>query len=108
MAQYEEFTIDQGADVAIELHLVDKNDAKKNLNEAEIGVYQLISTLTKIPVNDFYFFEVKLIKSISKIVSPLTRIKSLTLDFNLNRAPPVPINFFSLRQIIFVKLKVLL
>ena len=27
MAQYEEFTIDQGADVAIELHLVDKNDA---------------------------------------------------------------------------------
>ena len=32
MAQYEEFTIDQGADVAIELHLVDKNDAKKNLN----------------------------------------------------------------------------
>ena len=27
----------------------------------------------------------KLIKSISKIVSPLTRIKSLTLDFNLNR-----------------------
>ena len=32
MAQYEEFTIDQGADVAIELHLVDKSDAKKNLN----------------------------------------------------------------------------
>lgn len=31
MAQYEEFTIDQGADVAIELHLVDKNDAVKNL-----------------------------------------------------------------------------
>ena len=32
MAQYEEFTIDQGADVAIELHLVDKNDAVKNLS----------------------------------------------------------------------------
>tara|TARA_X000001316_G_C886781_1_gene10108 strand:+ start:147 stop:497 length:351 start_codon:yes stop_codon:yes gene_type:complete len=31
MAQYEEFTIDQGADVTIELHLVDKNDAVKNL-----------------------------------------------------------------------------
>jgi hypothetical protein len=31
MAQYEEFTIDQGADVAIELHLVDKNDAVKNI-----------------------------------------------------------------------------
>ena len=41
------------------------DDAKKNFNEAEIGVYQLISTLTKIPVNDFYFFEVKSIKSIS-------------------------------------------
>ena len=32
MAQYEEFTIDQGADVAIELHLVDKNDAVKDIN----------------------------------------------------------------------------
>ena len=32
MAQYEEFTIDQGADVAIELHLVDKNDAAKNID----------------------------------------------------------------------------
>ena len=31
MAQYEEFTIDQGADVAIELHLVDKNDAVKDI-----------------------------------------------------------------------------
>ena len=31
MAQYEEFTLDQGADVAIELHLVDKNGATKNL-----------------------------------------------------------------------------
>jgi len=31
MAQYEEFTIDQGADVTIELYLVDKNDAVKNL-----------------------------------------------------------------------------
>lgn len=32
MAQYEEFTIDQGSDVAIELHLVDKNDAVKNIS----------------------------------------------------------------------------
>ena len=32
MAQYEEFTIDQGADVTIELNLVDKNDAVKNLS----------------------------------------------------------------------------
>ena len=31
MAQYEEFTIDQGSDVAIEIHCVDINDAKKNL-----------------------------------------------------------------------------
>tara|TARA_A100001515_G_scaffold143888_1_gene146333 strand:- start:465 stop:815 length:351 start_codon:yes stop_codon:yes gene_type:complete len=37
MAQYEEFTIDQGADVAIELHLVDKNDAVKNLNNYTIA-----------------------------------------------------------------------
>lgn len=31
MAQYEEITIDQGADVAVEIHLVDKNGAAKNL-----------------------------------------------------------------------------
>lgn len=32
MAQYEEFTIDQGADVAIELHLVDRTtNSAKNL-----------------------------------------------------------------------------
>jgi hypothetical protein len=32
MAQYEEFTIDQGSDVAIEIHCVDKNGAAKNLS----------------------------------------------------------------------------
>ena len=37
MAQYEEFTIDQGADVAIELHLVDRNDAVKNINNHTIA-----------------------------------------------------------------------
>jgi len=31
MAQYEELTIDQGSDVTIELHLVDKNDTAKDL-----------------------------------------------------------------------------
>jgi len=31
MAQYEEFTIDQGADVAVEIHLVNKDNSKKNL-----------------------------------------------------------------------------
>lgn len=31
MAQYEEITIDQGADVAIEIYLVDKTGAAKNL-----------------------------------------------------------------------------
>ena len=31
MAQYEEITIDQGADCAIEIHLVDKAGAKKSL-----------------------------------------------------------------------------
>lgn len=31
MAQYEEFTIDQGADVAVEIHLVNMDNSKKNL-----------------------------------------------------------------------------
>ena len=31
MADYEDFTIDQGADVAIELHLLDNDGSKKNL-----------------------------------------------------------------------------
>lgn len=31
MAQYEEFTIDQGADVAVEIHLVNTDNSKKNL-----------------------------------------------------------------------------
>jgi hypothetical protein len=31
MAQYEEITIDQGADVALEIHLQDKSGDKKNL-----------------------------------------------------------------------------
>ena len=30
MAQFQEFTFDQGADTSIELHLVDKNGAAKN------------------------------------------------------------------------------
>jgi len=32
MSQYEDFTIDQGADHTIQLELVDKNDAKKDLS----------------------------------------------------------------------------
>lgn len=31
MAQYEELTIDQGSDVAVEIHLVNKNGSAKNL-----------------------------------------------------------------------------
>jgi len=31
MAQYEDITIDQGADVAVEIHLTDNTGAKKNL-----------------------------------------------------------------------------
>ena len=31
MAQFQEFTFDQGADTSIELHLVDKNGTAKNL-----------------------------------------------------------------------------
>ena len=37
MAQYEEFTIDQGADVTIELNLVDENDGAKNLEGYSIA-----------------------------------------------------------------------
>ena len=37
MAQYEEFTIDQGSDVAIEIHCVDANNAKKNLTGRSVS-----------------------------------------------------------------------
>ena len=36
MAQYEEFTIDQGSDVAIEIHCVDANNAKKDLTSRTV------------------------------------------------------------------------
>lgn len=32
MAQYEEFTIDQGADVALEIHCINKDTSKKDLS----------------------------------------------------------------------------
>ena len=37
MAQYEEFTIDQGSDVAIEIHCVDANNATKNLTGRSVS-----------------------------------------------------------------------
>ena len=37
MAQYEDFKIDQGADVAIELHLVDADGGKKNLTNYTVN-----------------------------------------------------------------------
>lgn len=38
MAQYEEFTIDQGTDVAIEIHLIDENGNTKDLtNHTVLG-----------------------------------------------------------------------
>lgn len=37
MAQYEEFTIDQGADVAIEIHLVEKDGSIKNLSNHSVA-----------------------------------------------------------------------
>jgi hypothetical protein len=37
MAQYEEFTIDQGADVAFELHLTDNTGAAKNLSNYSVA-----------------------------------------------------------------------
>jgi hypothetical protein len=37
MAQYEEFTIDQGADAAIEIHLVNSDGSAKNLTNHTIA-----------------------------------------------------------------------
>ena len=37
MAQYEEFTIDQGADAAFELHLTDTTGAAKNLTNYSVA-----------------------------------------------------------------------
>ena len=37
MAQYEEFTIDQGADAAIEIHLVNADGSAKNLTDHTIA-----------------------------------------------------------------------
>jgi len=37
MAQYEEFTIDQGADAAIEIHLIDKDGSAKDLTNHTIN-----------------------------------------------------------------------
>jgi hypothetical protein len=37
MAQYEEITIDQGADVAVEVHLINKDGSKKNLTNHTIA-----------------------------------------------------------------------
>jgi len=37
MAIYEEFTIDQGSDVAIQLELVDENDAVKDLSNYSVS-----------------------------------------------------------------------
>jgi hypothetical protein len=39
MATYEEFTIDQGADVAIQLDLVDENDNPKDLTNHTVTAY---------------------------------------------------------------------
>jgi len=37
MAQYEEITIDQGADIAVEIHLINKDGSKKNLTNHTIA-----------------------------------------------------------------------
>lgn len=37
MAQYEEFTIDQGTDVSIEIHLTNTDGSKKELNGYDVG-----------------------------------------------------------------------
>lgn len=37
MAQYEEITIDQGADIAVEIHLINKDGTKKDLTNHTIA-----------------------------------------------------------------------
>jgi hypothetical protein len=37
MAQYEEITIDQGTDVAVEVHLINKDGSKKNLTNHTVA-----------------------------------------------------------------------
>lgn len=37
MAQYEEITIDQGADIAVEIHLINKDGTKKDLTNHTIS-----------------------------------------------------------------------
>lgn len=37
MAQYEDITIDQGADVAVEIHLINKDGSAKNLSNHSIA-----------------------------------------------------------------------
>ena len=63
MADYEDLTIDQGADVAIELHLVDPDGSKKNLTGYNASAYMkrsygedsdfvAFSTLISVPQTD--------------------------------------------------------
>jgi len=37
MAQYEEITVDQGADIAVEIHLVNKDGSKKDLTNHAVA-----------------------------------------------------------------------
>jgi len=39
MAHYEDLTIDQGSDVAIELHLINQDKSKKNLNNYSVNAW---------------------------------------------------------------------
>ena len=61
MAVYQEFTIDQGSDATIELHLVDKNGAAKDLTG-----YTVTARLKKNYSDRFWFwrhFSISKIKS---------------------------------------------
>jgi hypothetical protein len=52
MATYEEFTIDQGADVAIQLDLVDENDNPKDLTNHTVTAY-LKKSYTSLDYTEF-------------------------------------------------------
>jgi len=49
MADYEEITIDQGADVAIELHLVEEDGSKKDLTDYSAAAKMKRNTTAIVP-----------------------------------------------------------
>ena len=50
MAQYEEITIDQGADIAVEIHLVNKDGSKKDLTNHTVSAKMKKNITVIVPI----------------------------------------------------------